>query len=82
MLVTSNSDPMDCGPLGSSVPGVLQAGILECVAIPFFLGFFLTQGSNPGLLRWQEDFLFFFNTTEPPRKPKSDRNKEKEKKKA
>ena len=46
-----------------------------------FLGFFLTQGSNPGLLRWQEDFLFFFNTTEPPRKPKPDKNKEREKKK-
>ena len=26
-------DPMDCRPPGSSVPGILQAGILEWVAI-------------------------------------------------
>ena len=29
------SDPMDCSPLGSSVPGILQARILERVAISF-----------------------------------------------
>ena len=28
-------DPMDCSPASSSVHGILQAGILECVAIPF-----------------------------------------------
>ena len=28
-------DPMDCSPLGSSVHGVLQARILEWVAMPF-----------------------------------------------
>ena len=28
-------DPMDCSPLGSSVLGILQARILEGVAIPF-----------------------------------------------
>ena len=27
-------DPMDCSPTGSSVHGILQARILECVAIP------------------------------------------------
>ena len=27
-------DPMDCSPLGSSVHGILQAGILETVAMP------------------------------------------------
>ena len=27
-------DPMDCSPPGSSVHGILQAGILEWVAIP------------------------------------------------
>ena len=27
-------DPMDCSPLGSSVPGILQARILEWVAMP------------------------------------------------
>ena len=27
-------DPMDCSPPGSSVHGILQARILECVAMP------------------------------------------------
>ena len=31
-------DPMDCSPSGSSVHGILQARILECVATPFFRG--------------------------------------------
>ena len=37
-------DRMDCGPPGSSVPGILQAGILECVAIPFSKGSSWTWG--------------------------------------
>ena len=41
---------MDYSPPGSSVHGILQARILECIAIPFSRGIFLTQGSNPGLL--------------------------------
>ena len=47
-------DPMDCGLPGSSVHRILQARILEWVAISFSRGFFPTQGSNPGLLhcRW------------------------------
>ena len=32
-------DPMDCSPPGSSVHGILQARILEWVAIPFSKGF-------------------------------------------
>ena len=32
-------DPMDCGPPGSSLHGILQARILEWVAIPFSRGF-------------------------------------------
>ena len=28
-------DPMDCSPPGSSIHGILQTRILECVAIPF-----------------------------------------------
>ena len=32
------SDPMDCSPPGSSVHGILQARILEWVAIPFSRG--------------------------------------------
>ena len=36
------------------VHGILQATILEWVAIPFSRGIFLTQGSNPDLLHcWQ-----------------------------
>ena len=31
-------DPMDCSPPGSSIHGILQARILEWVAIPFFRG--------------------------------------------
>ena len=32
-------DPMDCSPPGSSVHGILQAGILERVAMPFSRGY-------------------------------------------
>ena len=31
-------DPIDSSPLGSAVPGILQARILEWVAIPFSRG--------------------------------------------
>ena len=53
---------MDCNPPGSSVRGILQARILEWVAIPFssyslFQGIFPTQGLNPGLPHWQADSL-------------------------
>ena len=53
-------DPMDCHPPGSSVHGILQARILEWVAISPFSGVFLTQESNLGLLclqHWQADSL-------------------------
>ena len=43
-------DPMDRSPPSSSVHGILQAGILEKVAMPFSQGIFLTQGLNPHLL--------------------------------
>ena len=39
-------EPMDCSPPGSSVHGILQARILEWVAVPLLQGMFLTQGSN------------------------------------
>ena len=42
-------DPVDCSPPGSSIHRILQARILECVAISFSRGIFLTEGSNPGL---------------------------------
>ena len=41
-------DSMDCSPPSSSVHGILQAIILEWVAILFSRGFFPTQGSNSG----------------------------------
>ena len=56
---------MDCGPPGSSVHGILQARILEWVAMPSFRG-----SSQPGIesrsLALQADSL----PSETPRKPK------------
>ena len=43
-------DHVDCSPPGSSVHEILQARILEWVAIPFSGGIFPTQGWNLGLL--------------------------------
>ena len=42
-------DPMDCSQAGSSVHGILQARVLEWVAIPS-PRIFLTQGLNLHLL--------------------------------
>ena len=42
-------NPVDCSPPGSSVYGILQARILQRVAIPLSRGIFLIQGSNPHL---------------------------------
>ena len=39
-------DPTDCSPPGSSAHGILQARILEWVAIPFSRGSSPTQGLN------------------------------------
>jgi len=48
---------MDCGLPESSVHGILQAKILEWVAIPFSRGIFLTEGSNQGRSpEFQADF--------------------------
>ena len=58
-------DPMNCSPPDSSVHGIFQAGVLEWVAISFSKRIFLTQGSIPDLLHWQEDSL----PSEPPGKP-------------
>ena len=52
--------PMDCGPAGSSVHGILQARILEQYWHFILQGIFPTQGSNPCLLRllhWQAGSL-------------------------
>ena len=52
-------DPMDCSPLGSSVHEILQARILEGIAIPSSRGIFLTKGSEgiSYLLHCQVGFL-------------------------
>ena len=57
-------DPIDGSPLDSSVPGVLQARILEWVAIPFFKGSFWPRD-------WTQVYCIAdgFFTTEPPGKP-------------
>ena len=39
-------DSMGCSPPGSSVLGILQARVLEVVAVPFSRGIFPSQGSN------------------------------------
>ena len=36
-------DPMDCSPPGSSVHGIFQARIRECIAFPFSRGIFLIR---------------------------------------
>ena len=47
--------PIDCSPPGACVRGILQARILEWVAISFSQpGIFPTQGSNPGLLHCRQ----------------------------
>ena len=48
------SDPMYCSLPGSSVHRILQARILEWVAISFIQEIFLTQGSNPDLLHCRQ----------------------------
>ena len=50
-------DPMDCSPSDSSVPGILQTGILELGCHFLLQGIFPTQGSNPNLLHQQADSL-------------------------
>ena len=47
-------DPVDYRPPSSSVRGILLAGILECVAIPFSRGIFPTQGLSPRLLHCRQ----------------------------
>ena len=42
-------DPMNCSPQAPLSIGILQARILEWVAVSFSRGSFPTQGSNPGL---------------------------------
>ena len=60
-------DPMDCGPLGSSVPRILQARILEWVAFP-------SPGDlpDPGIEPESPELTGRFFTTAPAGKPRND----------
>ena len=49
-------DPTDLQPSRSSVRGILQARILEWVAMSLLQGIFPTQGLNPGLLHCRQIF--------------------------
>ena len=58
VLVTSHvwlCDPIDCGPPGSSVHGILQARILEWVAIPTSRGSSQLRDRTQGSLSLQAD---------------------------
>ena len=57
-------NPMVCCPQGSSVRGILQARMLEWVAIPFSRG-----SSRPGDRTWISCLAGGFSTSEPPGKP-------------
>ena len=59
-------DPMDCNPPGSSVHGILQATILEWIAIPFFTG-----PSRPRDQTWVSCVIGDSLQSEPPGKPKN-----------
>ena len=48
-VLSSSSRPMECNPPGFSVHAILQARLLEWVAIPFSRGVFPTKGLNSGL---------------------------------
>ena len=63
-LCLTRCEPTDCNSPGSSVFGILQARILEWVAIPFSAGF-PKPGVEPRSPALQADSL----PSEPPRKP-------------
>ena len=48
-VLSDSVQPMDCSPPGFSVRGILQARILQWVAMPSSMGIFPTWGLNPGL---------------------------------
>ena len=50
-------DPTDCSPPGSSARGILQARILEWVAMPSSRGNLPDSGIEPGSPALQEDSL-------------------------
>ena len=62
-------NPMDYKPPGSSVHGILQARILEWVAISFSRGFIQTQGSNLSLPHCRQIFFTVWSPREVPSLP-------------
>ena len=62
-VVSTLCDPMDCSPPGSAVHGILQARILEWIAISFSRG----VGIEPRSPALRGRFFTFF-ITEPPGK--------------
>ena len=58
-------NPMDYSPPGSLSMGILQARILEWVAMPVSRGSFPTQGSNLGLLHCRK-ILYHLSYKEDP----------------
>ena len=58
-------DPMDCSLPGSSVQGIIQARILEWVAIFLLQGIFLTQRSNPDILHCMQIFYLLSHQGNP-----------------
>ena len=67
MLICSLCHPMDCNPLGSSVHGILQARILEWVAMPSSRGSSRPRGQT--CISWGSCIAGRFFTAEPPGKP-------------
>jgi len=63
---------MDYSPPDSSVHAILQARILEWVAISFTNRIFLTQGSNPGLLHCSRILYYLSHIKNMERKGKTD----------
>ena len=57
-------NPMDCSPPGSCVHGILQARILEWVAMPSSRGSSRPQGSDPHLLHCRQRFFTIWLTRE------------------
>ena len=58
-------DPMDCSLPGFSVHGILQARILEWVAMPSLQGTFPTQGLKLCLRHWQANYLLLSHQGSP-----------------
>ena len=62
----TQSCPTLCNPLDSTVHGILQARMLEWIAVPLLQGTFPTQGSNPGLPHCRQ-ILYQLSHRESPR---------------